>query len=37
MRLFTLANAGLGALDEAMPSPNDGCITKNGKTTVPIP
>jgi hypothetical protein len=37
MRLFTLAKAGLGALEEAMPSPNAGCITKYGNTTVTMP
>jgi len=37
MRLLSLACDGLGAFDAAMPSPNEGCITRNGTSTVPTP
>ena len=37
MRLLSLACIGPGALDAAMPSPNEGCITRNGTSTLPTP
>ena len=37
IRLLSLACIGLGVLVAATPRPNDGCITKNGNTTVPMP
>src|SRR5688572_30858555 len=36
-RLLSLACAGLGVLDAAMPRLNDGCMMKKGNTTVPMP
>src|SRR5258708_608824 len=37
MILLSLACVGLGVLDAAIPSPKDGCMTRNGARTVPTP
>ena len=35
--LLSLACVGWGVREAAIPSPNDGCMTKNGNTTVASP
>ena len=37
MRLLSLACVGLGVLEEAIPSPNEGCMMRYGTSTLPIP